>query len=208
MVKLGECTLTIAYKYGFHPDTIWMDKNNDELRQKRKDPYVLQHDVDSVYIPEKRQRYETGISEKRNVYRRNGLQKTLKIYFFDAFDKPHKSTVYKLDIDGVIVEGETDANGLLEHRILSNVTRGSLVLYFESGEVKYDLNLGHLPPIDSLKGVQARLNNAGLYHGEINGVDNDETKLALKLFQAQRELDITGIADQQTIAKLNELHES
>lgn len=56
---------------------------------------------------------------------------------------------------------------------------------------------------DEVKEVQQKLKTAGLYQGQIDGIDGPETKQALQQFQKQNGLHQTGRLDHQTLAKLN-----
>lgn len=53
--------------------------------------------------------------------------------------------------------------------------------------------------------MQQDLKNLGLYNGEITSVIDEATKEAIKAFQEKEGLEITGEADNNTIARLNEL---
>ena len=56
-VKQGECISSIAEDYGFSWERIWNDLNNEELKQKRKDPNIL-YPGDEVVIADKEVREE------------------------------------------------------------------------------------------------------------------------------------------------------
>lgn len=53
--------------------------------------------------------------------------------------------------------------------------------------------------------IQQDLKSLGLYEGEITAVIDEVTKEAIKAFQEKEGLEITGEADNNTIARLNEL---
>lgn len=53
--------------------------------------------------------------------------------------------------------------------------------------------------------IQDDLTKLGYYDGKITAIIDNETKQALKSFQKSEELEITGEADKETIARLNEL---
>jgi len=53
--------------------------------------------------------------------------------------------------------------------------------------------------------IQQNLKSLGLYTGDITSVIDEATKEAIKAFQEKEGLDVTGEADDNTIARLNEL---
>jgi len=54
----------------------------------------------------------------------------------------------------------------------------------------------------SLARAQAKLKKLGLYHGEINGKNTEDTQKAIKAFQKKKNFLDTGIPDQQTLHAL------
>jgi hypothetical protein len=50
--------------------------------------------------------------------------------------------------------------------------------------------------------IQSNLKQDGLYHGNIDGIDGPETHQALRAYQQQNGLNVTGRPDQQTVASL------
>ncbi|MGI6724804.1 MAG: peptidoglycan-binding domain-containing protein [Christensenellales bacterium] len=51
--------------------------------------------------------------------------------------------------------------------------------------------------------LQARLQNLGYYHGELDGKYYEETQAAVKAFQQQHGLDADGVAGEMTLRVLN-----
>ena len=111
-VKQGDCISSIAYRYGFFPDTIWNDPKNSELKQKRQDPNVLAPG-DLVYIPDKRIREVSGATEQRHRFRKKGVPEKLVVQFKNN-DEARANEAYVLDIDGQLTEGKTDGEGRVE----------------------------------------------------------------------------------------------
>ena len=72
IVKQSDCISSIAFKYGFFPDTIWNDSKNSKLKQDRKDPNVLLPG-DEVYIRDKEEKEESCASEERHSFRKKGV---------------------------------------------------------------------------------------------------------------------------------------
>jgi N-acetylmuramoyl-L-alanine amidase len=79
------------------------------------------------------------------------------------------------------------------------------------GELTRTVLIGHLNPLlntddDGCSGAQARLVNLGYGTGEIDGEMGSMTQAALREFQADHGLEVTGELDQATIARLAEKH--
>ena len=84
------------------------------------------------------------------------------------------------------------------------MTVGTLVLL--DGAEQYSILLGHMDPIGCESGLYARLQNLG-YLPNASPTDA-EAKDAILSFQADHDLDETGVADGPTLEWLTELHES
>lgn len=57
----------------------------------------------------------------------------------------------------------------------------------------------------TIKQLQKNLKNLGYNPGQIDGVDGDKTKRAVKAFQRDEKLKVDGIAGKQTLAKIKEV---
>ena len=166
-VKQGDCISSIAFKYGFFPDTIWNDSKNSKLKQDRKDPNAL-FPGDSLVIPEKQLKEEQCQAEQKHRFRRKGVPERLRIQFLtgdEEEDAPRKGIPYTLDITtksgGPVPQkkGKTDNDGFLDETIPPDASVGKIVLDEGEDEQVHEGMLGHLDPIDTISGVQARLNN-------------------------------------------------
>ncbi|MBN2489408.1 MAG: peptidoglycan-binding protein, partial [Planctomycetes bacterium] len=114
---------------------------------------------------------------------------------------------YTLEIDGEVFTGKTNAEGLVEQRLLPNAKEGKLTVGAGSEQVEYILSLRQLDPADEPSGVQGRLNSLGYDAGPADGTMNDRTRAALSRFQADRGLEPTGDLDRATVDKLKEVHD-
>lgn len=199
-VKQGDCIHSIAYAHGFFPDTIWNLPENAELAQLRKDPFVLQPG-DEVVIPDLRQRVESIVTNERHRFVRRGIPLSVRIQLLLG-DTALADAPVDVEIDGVHRELVSDSEGWLEIPITPTARRA--VLTFEDGD-SFELQLGHLDPIDTITGVQGRLRTLGLYSGALDGQMGEATIDALRRFQLAQELEPTGEADDPTRAKLQEL---
>ncbi|MDQ2747892.1 MAG: peptidoglycan-binding protein, partial [Acidobacteriota bacterium] len=99
--------------------------------------------------------------------------------------------------------GKTNGDGEIEHFIPGETATGQLIL--SNGQEIYPLRVGALNPIDTISGVQQRLNNLGYMGGSENGDLNDALTEALKKFQSEYKLEESGEINSATKAKLEEI---
>jgi len=201
-VKQGECLESIAHQYGFFWQTLWNDPNNAALKAKRKDPNVLLAG-DSVFVLEKRAAEKAGATEERHRFRRKGVPSVFQLQLFRQ-DEPRAKEPYVLDIDGTLITGTTNSNGVLRCVIPPDAKVGKLQLTRSAEE--FLLDLGHLDPVDELTGMQARLKNLGFYRGQVDGLLGPQTEQAIRAFQEKHGLSVTGKNDDATRRKLQDMH--
>ncbi|MDX1811081.1 MAG: peptidoglycan-binding protein [Gammaproteobacteria bacterium] len=204
VVKQGECLETIAHQYGFSWQSLWAFPDNAELKQLRKDPNLL-YPGDIVFLPEIKLKKLDVISEALHRFIYKGLPSKLHLQLIDN-GSPLTNAAYDLVIGGELLTGSTDSNGEINIRIPVNAKQGQLTLS-ESG-IKIILEVGYLGPIEEVAGYQARLENLGYYVGSIDGVNGEYTNQAIKQFQKDHDLEVTGDPDQQTLSKLQKIHGS
>ena len=202
IVKQGDCISSIAFKYGFFPDTIWNDSKNSKLKQDRKDPNVLLPG-DEVYIRDKEEKEESCASENKHRFRRKGVPEKFIIQF-KLKGEPRADETYVLDIDGVLSEGKTDKEGKVEISIPPNAKQGK-ISFRDSGE-DYKLDLGDLDPITDISGVQGRLYNLGLYFGPVDGKMSNRLEQVIRAFQKANNVKTTGKLDDETRDKIQEAY--
>jgi len=200
--KQGDCISSIAFKYGFSPGTLWNDRKNRELKDERKDPNVLLAG-DVVYVREKEEREESCAVDQRHRFRRKGVPEKLVVQF-KRQGELRADEEFVLDIDGSVSEGRTDGAGKVEVAIPPNARRGTIT-FREAGD-KYNLELGDLDPVTELAGVQGRLRNLGFYAGETDGESSPALEDAIRSFQGEQGLEVTGEADDDTRGKLEDVY--
>lgn len=206
-VKQGECIDSIAFDNGFFWETLWKDSQNAELKQKRKDPNVL-FPGDEVFIPDKREKNESGATEQKHRFKRKGVPSQISIVLKDEESKPRSGLDYVMEIDGKLFQGKTDSAGRIRQPIPPNAQRGKITIGSGDQIEEYPLQLGNLDPITEISGIQARLNNLGFPCGEPNGILNDATQQSLRRFQAECKISETGEPDNTTREKLKQEHGS
>ena len=207
LVGQGDCISSIAKEKGYFWETIWNHAPNSELKTVRKDPNVLLPG-DRVTLPTKTEKQESGATEMRHRFVRRGEPCGLKIRVLKNDDTPRANQPYTLVVDETEQTGTTDHDGYLTISIRGDSRRGQLTVGPPEDQVKYDLALGNLDPIEEISGVQSRLENLGYDLGGESGVMGPNTTQAICDFQDTHELTPSGEPDEPTRAKLLEVHGS
>ena len=125
-------------------------------------------------------------------------------------DEPVKNTPYKIEIDGkVIQEGNTDGEGQVEIPLPPNAKSGRLVLRPGTEDERVILlNLGGMDPISEISGLRKRLFNLGLPCQPTGDEAADDLTAAIRMFQENNDLKVTGKVDQPLKDKLKQIHGS
>jgi len=198
----GDSVTSLAHENGHFLEKVWNHPENATLKAKRKNPNQLVAG-DEVFIPELEIREESRGTDSRHVFKRKGVPSKLRMQLFQL-GEPRKNEEYVLELNGKLITGTLDGDGVLEQYIPPNARCGSLKL--KGGKEVIPIRLGYLDPIDELSGVKQRLNNLGFRCGAEDNVMNGHTAAALRSFQARQKLPETGEVDGATKAKLQELH--
>jgi N-acetylmuramoyl-L-alanine amidase len=153
----------------------------------RKNPNVLM-EGDRVFVPDRKdQTFDIGTGA-RHRFKRLGVPAKLQIQFIDETDKAMARLAYRLDVDGNLTNGTTDDDGWLIESIPPAARKGKVI--FDNGKT-FDLQLGHLDPLDTVAGVQDRLKNLGYSCGHDH---RDElgtgTLAAIRAYRATQGLSI------------------
>jgi hypothetical protein len=158
---------------------------------------------DVLVIPEKRMKEVRAATGKKHSFKIKGIPAIFRLQMFDVED-PRKNQSYEIILRGPFgqkkLSGVTDGDGVLQVYVPPDARSGALTI----GPDKYrlDVAFGELDPINTLSGVQKRLNNLGFKCGDPDGELNDATRSALSKFQQRFDLPVTGEADDATTAKL------
>jgi Putative peptidoglycan binding domain/LysM domain len=204
-VAQGECLSSIAERYGFFWETLWNDPGNAPLRARGRNPNTLLPG-DVVQVPEKKVTAYERPTGARHTWRVKGVPVKLRMVL-TWNEAPRANERYTLDVDGAVMVGATDGDGRIELTIPPGAARGRLRVGDGDRQETYDLALGHLDPVEDLRGVQARLNNLGFACGAPSGTLDDATRAALGAFQARAGLTPTGEADDATRDRLRQAHD-
>lgn len=176
--------------------------SNAEFRALRPDPNLI-YPGDKITIPPKKEKFMPLRANSLNTF----VVQNEKEYFRlkVAYDDGDDITVNVLCIDTVL-----QSDGLIEVELNNNdALTGNVDLYLKAGETtptkSFAVQIGNLDPIDTLSGVQGRCNMLGFNCGKVDGVMGEKTRIGVKEFQYQHELDVDGIPGPKTKAKLQQV---
>lgn len=199
IVRLGDCIESIALRYGFFPNTIWLDDANAALREKRTDPHVLEPG-DEVIVPDKAPKSVAVATGKKWTFRRNGVPAKFRTVL-EKDGEPRADVSYRLTVGAREYEGTTGADGLIEHWIDPDAKLAEL---FVDGTA-ISIRLGELRPVSEDEGVFARLENLGYI---VFPEDPPSVRATVRLFQKSEGLPVTGELDEATRERLRVVHRS
>lgn len=209
IVRQGDYLSKIAAERGFHDHrVIWDDPNNARLKQERKNPNVL-NPGDRLFIPDKDSGQVSRPTDQRHrfVVRRETLK--LRLILEDQLEKPIGAAKCQLFVGSQIFNLTTDSKGKLEHDIPRDAQTSTLVI--QSPETPFDgeflqIKIGHLDPVETTTGQQARLNNLGYFAGAAANPDDPAFRSAAEEFQCDHGLVVDGKIGPQTQTKLKAVH--
>ena len=205
-IKSGDCLSNIAERAGLRWKTIWQHPENAGLREQRQDPNVL-YPGDRLAIPLKKNKEVSKPTAAEHVFVKKGTPTKFRLRLLQE-GEPRAGIPFTLLVDGDIHQGKTDSQGYIILSISAKAAAGKLILTSDNGqEEKYDVLLGHLDPLDEIRGVQKRLRNLG-FKCEVTGVLDETTKTVIAAFRARNKLAGDGMIDQSFKQKLYLLHGS
>jgi N-acetylmuramoyl-L-alanine amidase len=210
-IRAGEDLHTIAHDYGLADwKVIYDHAENTAFKERYPNPDILE-DGDRVFVPNRELKKQQCETEKRHTFEYKRPTTFLRVVLKDENGNAYAGKKYRLVVGWKTFEGTTDDQGLVAHQVPADTTRGRLTLWLgddPAGEVyTWHLQIGHLEPIGTICGVQARLNNLGFDCGPEDGAMSPRLQGALKRFQHEAGLDETGELDDTTREKLEEMHD-
>jgi N-acetylmuramoyl-L-alanine amidase len=213
-VKPGDWISKIASTYGFADwRRVWNAPENEDLRKLRPDPNVI-HPGDRVFVPViEPQEFDRG-TDNNHRFILKSHRKRLKIKFETVTGVARANVPCRVEIDRKLRPEITQTNpdGMIDIEISDRAETGSVVLGEGLNEY-YVLKLGHLDPIETIRGYQERLQNLGHYAGQIDGFMGPRTNAAIRLFQSRENLlgyrpplKVDGIMGPKTMRALRRRH--
>ncbi len=212
-VEPGDCVAKIAFELGYAQNTIWDFGPNESLRSKRRSKFILQPG-DTLQIPPKRLKQIEVQAGKRYLLRLADIPEILRVRFVTFSLRARANAPYLFHVEtasGTVIpdrKGSTDGEGLLSEFIPPDAIHAEV--WFGTGQFRetYPIDLGRACPLDSTVGVQNRLHNLSYLDSAncVPGELDEFTVAALRRFQADNQLLVTGEPDKATIAKLEGVH--
>ena len=201
-VKNGEDLFEIAAECGFRSaDTIRDHAANAELMADRNEGILRPGDV--LTIPEIETDWLALDAGKKNVFRRPGPPRLLKLRLVDDDGDPIANEAVAMSGTGVQAELTTDGAGCVEVEVPVRNCKSLLVTV---GDREIELDVADLDPVDSVTGVQARLSNLGYFVGTRDDDYGETTRACVSEFQSDNQLPQTGVACAMTRQKLVDKH--
>lgn len=194
IVVQGEHMAGIAEQYGYSDyRSIWDHVKNTSLRLARTSPCLLAPG-DSVYIPDKSEKEFSCSSGSKQRFKLKTARPRFRMVVNGFDGKPLANQACMLEIEGVSQSLVTDSKGMLDTLLPPSASSGRLTI----GELSVLLQIGFLDPIERRTGVQGRLANLGYYTGAVGDPDDAQLEFALRLFQVDHGLPVTGKLDDPT----------
>jgi hypothetical protein len=204
VIAQGDCLLSIAHRYRMSEQTIWNHGPNAALRARRNHPNQLAPG-DELHIPAREDAIHSVQTERRHRFRVTRSDCEIVIRLVERAE-PRRGVRYTLLVEGEERAGATDGDGCIRERVSRSARSGTLVLHLAAGDRCFPVRIGHLDPIETVTGVQERLNHLGFMAGAIDGWIGPETQRAIRVFQHARGLRLTGELDAATRDELRKAH--
>ncbi len=174
-VAPGDSLVSLAARYGI-PLSKLQDENTELLARGRHAGAL--HPGDEVLIPPKVRRSEAGATEQRHRFRARRPRAEVRIRIAEL-GIPRADEAYRVVVDGRPLDEEarmTSSDGLARFPIPADAQRVTIVI--GEYEDEYELEIGHVDPIDTPRGMHGRLKNLGLYGGRVDGPYDAESRAA------------------------------
>jgi hypothetical protein len=207
----GDCLLSVVAQSGLGDwERVWGAAENDALRRKRASPFVLLPG-DQLSVPVVSPKHFQGPTSITHQFVLKRLRTRLRIQLRQrhgsGFEFPLSDAGCRFDIDGNIVDATSDSQGWVEVRVEPLVRKIELTV---AGTDKYPplgwcLYLGELLPYTEEQGAINRLVNLGY-----QAMAEDPavyTPYALRAFQEDSGIPVTGQFDEATLSELARRHQ-
>ncbi|WP_437733445.1 peptidoglycan-binding domain-containing protein [Sorangium sp. So ce1335] len=209
VVRQGEYLDQLAHKHGFDAEEVWNDERNVEIRERRPDPSMLAPG-DHLCIPATARPGTPVEARAVNRYRARVPMVEIAIALGSGgVALAHEPYVIE-GLPGGAQAGQTDDRGQVRFR--APITTQEVTLELVNRGVVHPVRIGHLDPVNEDSGVRQRLRHLG-YFGRWIGrgeppLSHERDARAIRAFQRDHGLEVTGYADRSTRERLVDVHGS
>ncbi len=201
VVTPGEYLALLALRFGFRDyRSIWNDPANAELKKKRTNPHSLAPG-DIVRIPVLEAPAFAKATDQNHLITVAGGPILLRFRFDDQSRKPFADRSGKLTIGGRTGKGTpvvqsfpgttTGGAGELNRSITGEPVDGEFAITPLAGDpstaATFRFLVGQLEPVDTPRGMRARLTNLGYFAGA-SDADADQLEWATEEFQCDEKI--------------------
>lgn len=206
IIEQGDYLSKIAKAHGVRDWTdIYQHPNNAAFKEKYPNPNVI-YPGEELFIPSAQgQGYKTG-EPHTIVFAEPKLKLKLSVSWPYQNEKLTGKR-YNLKVEGTVFNDSIPGSAIIEHDIPAAAETAQLTVWRDDNTPHtWTLNIGHLDPVDTVTGQQARLNNLGFPAGSEDGNYGSKTRQAVQQFQERYDLTVDGICGPKTQAKLEEVY--
>jgi len=198
----GEHVPRVAHRAGFRPYLpVWADPANGALRALRRTPHIVAPG-DLVVLPDRLEREVERSTEQRHQFRLHARPLTLRMKLLRWDGSAVSGVPYHLAFGESATDDTTAGDGTLSRAVTPMDERGALVLEGRT----IDVYVGHLEPIETLRGWRERLNNLGYDAGRSDDPNDLQLRSAVEEFQCNEGLSVDGIVGPNTRGRLRVVH--
>ncbi len=212
IVTQGEHLSSIAQRYGFADyRALYNHPENAELKRNRPDPNVILPG-DRVVIPDPRERFVSRPTTQTHRFKLRRPQVRIRLTLTNGNGETIANAPYTLAVGATTLEGTTSGTGGVEQMVEADVSEVLLTVWpggrksVEEPQLTWTLMVGHLDPVETLSGIQARLWNLGYDPGPIDGIVGPRTERAIRAFQRRHDLAEDGAVSPRLQRKLKEVY--
>ena len=198
----GEHLVGIANRYGLPTDRIWFAPENRDLRSQRVNPNML-CPGDCIFIPELQLNRVDAATDKKHRFRFIEKKLWLRLDVSNLLNRDLAGASCTVVTESETIETAVSGSGEIECAIPPTASKVTI----EIEQFRFPLLVGAIDPPDEKSGSLERLKNLGYMTGT-DADDEGDLDAAIRKFQLENELPVTGTFEEATVDKLVEIHGS
>jgi hypothetical protein len=207
-VKPGDHLTAIADRLGLEDTQTLLSQPGNSALADRKHPEMLDPD-ETLAIPDLKPMTFTLATGQRHKLTVKCPKAKLCVGLVTFVGQPSSAGEAEVTLQGRSPETKSLDGGKLDMPIPPACGQATIKLASSDEhkpDVAWNLQLGHLPRIESDEGLLERLRNLGYYRAVADTLDERERRSAIEEFQHDQGLTLTGQLDEDTKAKIEEVY--